>query len=138
VGFLAAYGQGGLALGFAGAGVALWMTFVPCFLWIFAGAPWIEVLTRRPALQSALASVSAAVVGVIASISVWFALHVLFARVEPVRVGPLTLPLPDLASFEPTAAVLGLAAAALILWRHWPVPLVLLLSALASWAISVA
>jgi chromate transporter len=138
VGFLAAYKEGGLALGLAAAGVTLWMTFVPCFLWIFAGAPWLDHLTRRPALKGALAAITAAVVGVIASISVWFTLHVLFASVGQAQVGPLTLPLPDWAGFQPLAAVLALFSAVLILWRNWPLPLVLALSALASLLLSAA
>ncbi len=138
VGFLAAFQQGGVGLGIAAALVTLWMTFAPCFLWIFAGAPWLDHLTRRPALQSALAAITAAVVGVIASISVWFALHVLFADVPTGAVGPFLLPVPVLASFQPVAAVLSVLAGVLILWRHWPLPLVLGLSAAASWVISLA
>ena len=138
VGFLAAYKSGGLPLGLAAAAVTLWMTFVPCFLWIFAGAPWLDHLTRRPALKGALSAITAAVVGVIASISVWFTLHVLFASVGQAVTGPLTLPRPELASFQPVAALLALFAAVLILWRHWPLPLVLVLSAMASWLLSGA
>jgi chromate transporter len=138
VGFLAAYKSGGLPLGLAAAAVTLWMTFVPCFLWIFAGAPWLDHLTRRPALKGALSAITAAVVGVIASISVWFTLHVLFASVGQAVIGPLTLPRPELASFQPVAALLALFAAVLILWRHWPLPLVLVLSAMASWLLSGA
>jgi len=137
VGFLAAFRQGGLPLGLAAAAVTLWMTFVPCFLWIFAGAPWLDHLTRRPALKGALSAITAAVVGVIASISVWFTLHVLFGSVGQAVIGPLTLPWPDLATFQPVAALLALFAAVLILWRHWSLPLVLALSAFGSWAISV-
>jgi chromate transporter len=137
VGFLAAFQQGGLPLGLAAALVTLWMTFTPCFLWIFAGAPWLDHLTRRPALQSALAAITAAVVGVIASISIWFTLHVLFTEVPMDRIGPLILPHPVLSTFQPVAALLGAAAAVLILWRHWSLPLVLALSALTSWAISL-
>lgn len=136
VGFLAAFRQGGLGLGLAGAAVALWMTFVPCFLWIFAGAPWIDHLTRRPGLQGALAAVSAAAVGVIGSISVWFALHVLFGTVGSTRFGWLTLPVPDLSSFQITAAGLAVAAGIMIFAGRWPLPLVLALCALGSWGIS--
>lgn len=137
VGFLAAYQTGGLSLGIAGALVTLWMTFAPCFLWIFAGAPWLDHLTRRPGLQGALAAITAAVVGVIASISLWFGLHVAFAEVPTLVAGPLHLPAPVWASVQPVALVLGLLSGILILWRHWPLPLVLLISALASWAISL-
>ncbi len=137
VGFLAAFREGGIGGGIGGAAVALWMTFAPCFLWIFAGAPWVDHLTRRPALQGALSAITAAVVGVIASISVWFAVHVLFAQVTDTDLGWLTLPVPVWSSFLPVAALLALVAGVLILVRHWSVPLVLLLSALASWAISL-
>lgn len=137
VGFLTAYKSGGMAAGLAGAIVTLWMTFAPCFLWIFAGAPWLDHLTRRPGLQSALAAITAAVVGVIASISVWFGLHVVFAEVGTFVLGPLHLPSPVLDTVQPLAILLGLVSGVLILWRHWPLPLVLLLSALASWAVSL-
>ncbi|MCF1710238.1 chromate efflux transporter [Tabrizicola sp. J26] len=134
VGYLAAEAKGGIPLGVAGWAVTLWMTFAPCFLWIFAGAPWLEHLTRRPALKGALAAITAAVVGVIASISVWFGVHVLFGTVNDMQIGPLHLPLPDPASLHPEALVLGLLAGGAILWRHWPLPLVLILSAGLSWA----
>ena len=91
VGFLAAHRHGGgnpWAMGVLGALVTLWATFAPCFLWIFAGAPYIERLNAEPRLKSALAAVTAAVVGVILNLTVWFALHVLFARVSEQHVGP--------------------------------------------------
>jgi chromate transporter len=68
-----------LVAGLLGAGLTTWVTFAPCFLWIFACAPWMERLEQAPALQSALAAITAAVVGVIANLTLWFALHVLFA-----------------------------------------------------------
>ncbi|MFO7478990.1 MAG: chromate efflux transporter, partial [Methyloceanibacter sp.] len=98
VGFLAGYRQGGepkLAFGLLGAAVTLWATFVPCFLWIFTGAPYVERLTSNPRLAGALAGVTAAVVGVILNLSLWFALHVLFGRVEAESYGPLRLWAPD-------------------------------------------
>ena len=92
VGFLAAWREAGgldpLVAGLLGAGLTLWVTFAPCFLFIFAGAPHVERLRGRPGLQAALAGVTAAVVGVIANLSAWFALNVLFAegaRWEPAR-----------------------------------------------------
>jgi chromate transporter len=118
VGYLAGHGQGGVWLGVGGALVALWMTFAPCFLWIFAGAPFIERLAAAPRLSGALAMITAAVVGVIANLSVWFALHVLFARMSYWETGPLRLPAPDLASLDPLALGLGLLAAWMILSRH--------------------
>ncbi len=83
VGFFAGYREmGSLWGGIAGAAVTLWMTFAPCFLWIFAGAPYIEAIGKRPRLSGALAAITAAVVGVILNLSLWFGLHVLFGQVE--------------------------------------------------------
>ena len=79
-----------------GAAITLWATFAPCFLWIFVGAPYVERLSTNPRLASALSGVTAAVVGVILNLSLWFALHVFFAKVEVVRHGPLRLWLPEL------------------------------------------
>ena len=132
VGFMAGHRQGGWALGLAAAGVTLWMTFAPCFLWIFAGAPWIARLTSATRLSGALSAIMAAVVGVIANLSLWFALHVLFGRVEDVTFGPLHVIWPDLATVKPVALVLGLLAGWLLLIRHWPLVMVLALSAILS------
>ena len=86
VGFLAAWRAPApftpLLAGLLGAGLTTWVTFAPCFLWIFACAPWMDRLERMPALQSALAAVTAAVVGVIANLALWFALHVLLSGGE--------------------------------------------------------
>lgn len=111
-------GEVDLALALAGAAVTLWATFVPCFLWIFTGAPFLERLTAMPRLQAALGGVTAAVVGVILNLSVWFALHVLFMRVTEVRLWPLTLDVPELASLDWLAAALTAVAAVLLLVRH--------------------
>jgi len=132
VGFMAANQLGGWQLGLAGAGIALWMTFIPSFLFIFTGAPFIDRLTHMPRLSGALAAITAAVVGVIANLSLWFALHVLFASVPEVRVGILHVPLPDPASLRLLPALIAVGAALALLWRHWPLLLVLALSALAS------
>jgi chromate transporter len=129
VGFMAAAQVGGLALGLAGALVALWMTFIPSFLFIFAGAPFIDRLTHMPRLSGALAAITAAVVGVIANLSLWFALNVLFASVPEVTLGPLSLVWPDLASLRPLPALIAVLAGLALLWRHWPLLLVLALSA---------
>jgi chromate transporter len=132
VGFLAAWKAGGWLMGLGGAAVALWMTFAPCFLWIFLGAPYLNRLTHAPRLAAALAGIMAAVVGVIANLSLWFALHVLFATLTSATFGPVSLLLPDLASLKPVAAVLALASGYLLLRRHWPLPWVLALTAGAS------
>ena len=87
-GRLPAGGGNRWAMGVLGAAVTLWATFAPCFLWIFVGAPYIERLRTAPRLQSALAAVTAAVVGVILNLTVWFALHVLFGSVTETWAGP--------------------------------------------------
>ncbi len=113
VGYVAAHRFGGgspVAMGILGAVVVLWATFAPCFLWIFAGAPYIERLNAEPRLKSALAAVTAAVVGVILNLTVWFALNVLFRQLAKVQAGPLRLELPLLATVDPRA--LGLSALA--------------------------
>jgi len=99
-----------LAGGLAGAAVTLWFTFVPCFLWIFIGAPYVETLRGVRWLASALAAVTAAVVGVIASLGLWFALHVLFAGLSDVRIGPLLLPWPDFGTLDLAAALIAVAS----------------------------
>ncbi|MGR3320589.1 MAG: chromate efflux transporter [Pseudooceanicola sp.] len=102
---------GGLWLALTAGAMCLWMTFVPCFLWIFALAPHLERLLAAPRLAGALSAVTAAVTGVILDLSIWFALHVLFGRVD--ESGPL--PRPDWAGFDPLAAAL-IALAALLLF----------------------
>jgi chromate transporter len=113
VGYTAAHRFGGFnpaVMGLLGALVTLWATFAPCFLWIFAGAPYIERLTNAPRLSSALRTVTAAVVGVIGNLSAWFALHVLFADVAERFAGPLRLYVPGPASIDWVALALsGLA-----------------------------
>jgi chromate transporter len=109
----------------AGAAVALWATFVPSFLFIFAGAPYVEWLTAQRRLRGALAGITSAVVGVILNLSVWFGLHVLFGTVETVTAGPLSLAVPDPATLKLVPAGLALVAALLLFWRHAGVPLVL-------------
>lgn len=132
VGYMAAYQVGGWTLGLAGAGIAVWMTFIPSFLFIFAGSPFIDRLTHMPRLSGALAAITAAVVGVIANLSLWFALHVLFASLPEVTAGPLSLLVPDPASLRPVPALIAAFAAYLLLRRHWPLLAVLTVSAAAS------
>lgn len=114
-----------LAAGLLGAGLTTWMTFAPCFLWIFACAPWMDRLERMPALQSALAAITAAVVGVIANLALWFAVHVLFARPE---AGPLGLP--EVTSLDWRAAAIAVLAAVALFRLKRGVLEVLALSAL--------
>ncbi len=118
VGFLGAYRDPApfspLVAGTIGALLTTWVTFAPCFLWIFAFAPWIERLEHARKLQGGLAALTAAVVGVIANLAVWFALHVLFRRVDLVRSGPLNLQVPDPASIDLQALGLTIVAFALL------------------------
>ncbi|MDJ1007448.1 MAG: chromate efflux transporter [Paracoccaceae bacterium] len=125
VAFLAGFKEGGFPLAFAAAATALWVTFIPCFLWIFAAAPWIEWITARPRLQSALAAITAAVVGVILNLSLWFALHVVFDDLVALEIGPVSVLWPVWPSLDPAAAALAvLAGAALFLGRFGLVPLI--------------
>ncbi|MCX8507339.1 MAG: chromate transporter, partial [Rhodobacteraceae bacterium] len=130
VAFLAGQAQGGTGLALAATALTLWVTFLPCFLWIFAFAPYIERIAARPRLQGALAGITAAVVGVIASLALWFALHVLFAGIDSLTLGPVNLPLPQILSLDPRAAALMGLSFYLLLMRHWPLLSVLGLSAL--------
>ena len=136
VGQLAGHAQGGPWLALAAGALTLWMTFVPCFLWIFAGAPYVENLLARPRLQSALAAITAAVVGVILNLSLWFALHVLFAVLVPVSIGPISFDLPQLAALRwQVLPLIGLAAVMLLVAKRG-VPLTLLACAVLGWALS--
>ena len=121
VGYIAALRVGGVGIGLLGALVTLWATFAPCFLWIFVGAPYIERLTHAPRLASALRTVTAAVVGVIANLSLWFALHVVFARIDERHIGPLRLFVPDAASLDVVALALTCLALVLIFALRWSI-----------------
>jgi chromate transporter len=112
--------------------VTLWVTFAPCFLWIFAGAPYIDWIATRPRLQGALNAITAAVVGVIANLSLWFALHVVFGEVTRIGTqGGIGLWLPTAASVDMGAVILTALAAALVFWRRLDLLIVLPLMALA-------
>jgi len=132
VGTLAAFRSGdgpAWLMGLAGAAVTLWATFAPCFAWIFTGAPYIERIGSNARLSGALSGVTAAVVGVILNIALWFALHVLFAHVTAVDHGLLRLWTPDFASFDWLAGALSLLAALLLPSRHMGVIAVLAICA---------
>ena len=115
VGFLAAYRDAApftpLVAGLLGALLTIWVTFAPCFLWIFTFAPWIDRLQHARRLKGALAAITASVVGVIANLSLWFALHVIFTRVEERELGPLRFDWPDSGSIDGLALALAVWAA---------------------------
>ncbi len=121
VGFMGAYRAPGpfspMMAGLLGAVLTTWVTFVPCFLWIFLGAPYIESLRGNRALSSALSTITAAVVGVILNLAVWFSLHTLFGETAERFFGPLRLFIPDPATIS--WASLALAAAAFVALFHF-------------------
>ncbi|MCW1382528.1 chromate efflux transporter [Novosphingobium sp. KCTC 2891] len=136
VGYLAAYRAPApfapLLAGVLGALLTTWVTFTPCFLWIFALAPWIERLEQAHRLRAALATITAAIVGVIANLSLWFALHVLFTASRMVDAGPLHLRLPVSETLDLRAFALALLAAVLLFRLRWSVIRTLGLTALAA------
>lgn len=139
VGFLAAFrnplGLDPMLAGVLGAILTTWVTFVPCFLWIFLGAPFIERLRANKALAYALGAVTAAVVGVILNLALWFAIHFLFGEIGSLKLGPAALPAPRWASLD--VAALGLAAFALVALLRFKVgvPLTLCLCAIMGMAL---
>jgi chromate transporter len=118
VGFMAAFRDPGtlspMLAGTLGGLLATWVTFTPCFLWIFLGAPFVETLRGNKGLAGALTAITAAVVGVILNLSIWFALHTLFRQTNPVRFFPLSFDMPVLSSVDFPALVLAAAAATAI------------------------
>ena len=142
VGFLAAFRDPGgldpLFAGVLGGLLATWVTFAPCFAWIFLGAPWMERLRGNRVLSAALAAVTAAVVGVILNLSVWFAVHVVFQQTVTVKAGPVRMLLPVFGSVDPVAA--GLCAVALVaaIRLKMGVPLMIALWAMAGFGLHLA
>src|SRR6478752_8114964 len=118
VGFMAAYRDPGtlspMLAGTLGGLLATWVTFTPCFLWIFLGAPFIETLRGNKGLAGALTAITAAVVGVILNLSIWFALHTVFRETSPVRSFGLSFDMPILSSVDIPALILAIAAATAI------------------------
>ncbi|UDF30683.1 UNVERIFIED_ORG: chromate efflux transporter [Roseateles sp. XES5] len=135
VGFLGAYRDPGsldpMMAATLAAILTTWVTFVPCFLWIFLGAPFIETLRGNAALSGAMSAITAAVVGVILNLAVWFAAHTLFSAVTVFAAGPLRLEVPVPATIIPLAALLAAAAAFALFRLKASVLLTLGLSALA-------
>ncbi len=137
VGFIAGFRDGGWAMGLAAALVTLWVTFVPCFLWIFAGAPYIDWVGQQPRLRNALAAITAAVVGVILNLSLWFALHVFFQRVQLKSVGILHFWQPEWSTLDWRVVLLTAVCALLAFLRHWSIGSVLVVAALSGVALQM-
>jgi chromate transporter len=118
VGFMAAFRDPGtlspMLAATLGGLLATWVTFIPCFLWIFLGAPYIETLRGNKGLAGALTAITAAVVGVILNLSIWFALHTLFRKTTPFRSLGMSFDMPDWSSLDIAAFVLAAAAATAI------------------------
>ena len=127
VGFMGAFrqatGMDPMLAGTLGGILTTWVTFTPCFLWIFLGAPFIEKMRGNRALAGALSAITAAVVGVILNLAIWFALHTLFGEVREQRLGPLRLDIPVPATVDPAAILLTLAAlVAMFRFKFGPLP----------------
>jgi len=114
VGFMGAYRNPGLLdpmlAGVLGAAITTWVTFVPCFLWIFLGGPYIESLRGNKSLSTALTAITAAIVGVVLNLAVWFGIHVAFAKVGEQSFGPLRIYVPDWNTVEIAAVILAVMA----------------------------
>ncbi len=132
VGFLAGHRNPGaldpMTSAVLAACITSWVTFAPCFLWIFLGAPYVEALRGNRALTAALSAITAAVVGVIANLAFWFAFHVLFSGVTEAHLGPVRLLVPNGVQLGPT--LIAIAAAVALLRYHVSLGLVLSGSAL--------
>jgi chromate transporter len=114
VGFMGAFRDAGalppMVAGTLGAILATWVTFTPCFLWIFLGAPYVEVLRGNKALSAALATITAAVVGVVLNLAVWFALHALFAELNELQWRGMKVEVPVLRSTNLPGLLLTIGA----------------------------
>jgi chromate transporter len=114
VAFLGAFhhqtGMSPMAAGVIGSALTTWVTFAPCFLWIFLGAPYVEALRSQHTLNAALSAVTAAIVGVVLNLSVWFALHTLFGTVQTQRYGVLTVEVPQWSTLHGLASALAVGA----------------------------
>jgi len=136
VGFLAGFRDSGVTGGVAGSALTLWVTFAPCFAFIFLGAPFVERMHDMPRLKGALAGVTAAVVGVIANLSLWFGLRVMFAEVRRLSLGPAAIDIPIVATVQPAALGLAALAAVLLFGLRLGLARVLAVSAAAGLALS--
>jgi chromate transporter len=123
VGFMGAYrfalDMNPVVSGVIGSIITVWATFAPCFLFIFVGAPYIESLRQNRLLSSTLSAITAAVVGVILNLAIWFALHVIFDVVNDTQIGLLHLTVPEWSSLNVPALVLSILAFVLTFRLHW-------------------
>jgi chromate transporter len=135
VGYMGAYRDPGAfapwLAGVFGSVVVTWVTFVPCFLWIFVGAPYMERIRGNAKLQAALSAVTAAVLGVILNLALWFGVHALFSAVAVRAIGPLRLLVPDWGSLDVATLVIAASASLALLRLHMPVIPVILAGAIA-------
>ena len=129
VGFLAAFQEGGIKLALMAGFLTLWVTFIPCFLWIFAGAPYLDWINSQPRLHGALSAITAAVVGVILNLSIWFMLHVFFEKITNVQFGPINLLWPNFSYINVPAIFLTSISIWLIIRLKWNIASVLLINA---------
>ena len=129
VGFLAAFQEGGIKLALIAGFLTLWVTFIPCFLWIFAGAPYIDWISSQPRLHGALSAITAAVVGVILNLSIWFMLHVFFEKISDLQFGPINLLWPNFSYINVPAIFLTSISIWLIIKLKWNIASVLLINA---------
>jgi chromate transporter len=138
VGFMGAFREAGLLdpvlAGLLGGLVTVWVTFIPCFIWIFLGAPFVETLRGNAKLSGALSAITAAVVGVIANLAFWFAIHVLFRDVGEITLGAISMDWPRFSSIDWRALVIA-AGAGMLLFRGVGLLWVLLASTLAGAAL---
>lgn len=135
VGYMAAHGEAGalppVLAGVLASIVVTWVTFAPCFLWILVGAPYAEGLRGRPALAAALSTITAAVVGVILNLALWFGAHTLFATISEVRGFGMRLLVPQWSSLDVRALAIALLAGACLAFLRWsPLRTVLVAAAL--------
>lgn len=114
VAMLAGFAEGGVALAVTAGAIALWVTFIPCFLWIFLAAPYLDAISGKPRIAAALSGITAAVVGVILNLALWFAIHVLFGTVG--TWSHIAAPAPVLSSLSFSATLLTCLAVLLLLW----------------------
>jgi chromate transporter len=129
VGFMGAYRNPGMldpmVAGTLGAMITTWVTFVPCFLWIFLGAPYIEALRGNRSLAAALSAITAAIVGVVLNLALWFALHTIFGEVKEETIGAVRLFIPVWETVE--WAALAITTGSLVATLHFKVSMILTL-----------